>query len=345
MQFDYFYGNEAEQFTFYRIPKVLVSSPRFRKVSDSAKLLYGLMLDRMALSVRNGWFDENNRAYIYFTTKEIMETMCCATEKATKIVAELDSKKGIGLIERIKQGQGKPAKIYLKKFVGVCSETAAESRVSKTENQELRAADTACDSRAPRVSKIENQGFCTAENRIFENRNSSVSISESEDFRNSKCNNTDISDTEYSNTEIKSYHIPEQKSNNSGDDAMRWMEKRRAYENIIKKNIDYDIIVNDYGREWLDEIVAIMVDTVCSDAPTIRINRQDFPQETVKSRLLKLNASHIEYLYFALKNNKSDVRNIHAFLITAIYRSYDTANNWYSAKVNHDMYEGARRNE
>ena len=111
MQFDYFYGNEAEQFTFYRIPKVLVSSPRFRKVSDSAKLLYGLMLDRMALSVRNGWFDENNRAYIYFTTKEIMETMCCATEKATKIVAELDSKKGIGLIERIKQGQGKPAKI------------------------------------------------------------------------------------------------------------------------------------------------------------------------------------------------------------------------------------------
>ena len=123
------------------------------------------------------------------------------------------------------------------------------------------------------------------------------------------------------------------------------MEKRRAYENIIKENIDYDIIVNDYGREWLDEIVAIMVDTVCSDAPTIRINRQDFPQETVKSRLLKLNASHIEYLYFALKNNKSDVRNIHAFLITAIYRSYDTANNWYSAKVNHDMYEGARRNE
>lgn len=64
MQFDYFYGNEAEQFTFYRIPKVLVSSPQFKTVSDSAKLLYGLMLDRMSLSIRNGWFDEQGRAYI-----------------------------------------------------------------------------------------------------------------------------------------------------------------------------------------------------------------------------------------------------------------------------------------
>lgn len=107
MQLDYFYGNEAEQFTFYRIPKLLVTSPQFRRVLDSAKLLYGLMLDRMSLSVKNGWFDEQNRAYIYFTVNDIMELMLCGTEKATKLVAELDSVKGIGLIERVKQGQGK----------------------------------------------------------------------------------------------------------------------------------------------------------------------------------------------------------------------------------------------
>lgn len=114
MQFDYFYGDEAEQFTFYRIPKVLITSQQFKKVSDSAKLLYGLMLDRMGLSIRNGWFDEQNRAYIFFTVNDIMEQMNCKTEKATKLVAEL---KGIGLIERVKQGQGKPSKIYLKKFI------------------------------------------------------------------------------------------------------------------------------------------------------------------------------------------------------------------------------------
>ena len=67
MQFDYFYGNEAEQFTFYRIPKILITSPHFKKISDSAKLLYGLMLDRMSLSIRNGWLDDDNRAYIFFT--------------------------------------------------------------------------------------------------------------------------------------------------------------------------------------------------------------------------------------------------------------------------------------
>ena len=68
LEFDYFYGNEAEQFTFYRIPKLLITSPEFKRISDSAKLLYGLMLDRMCLSMKNGWVDEDNRAYIFFTT-------------------------------------------------------------------------------------------------------------------------------------------------------------------------------------------------------------------------------------------------------------------------------------
>ena len=107
LEFDYFYGNEAEQFTFYRIPKLLITSPEFKRISDSAKLLYGLMLDRMCLSMKNGWVDEDNRAYIFFTTNDVMEQMNCGTEKATKMINELE--KGIGLIERKKQGQGKPA--------------------------------------------------------------------------------------------------------------------------------------------------------------------------------------------------------------------------------------------
>ena len=100
LEFDYFYGNEAEQYAFYRIPKPLITSPLFKKVSDSAKLLYGLMLDRMCLSIKNGWVDEDNRAYIFFTTNDVMELMNCGTEKATKMINELE--KGIGLIERKK---------------------------------------------------------------------------------------------------------------------------------------------------------------------------------------------------------------------------------------------------
>ena len=171
MQFDYFYGNEAEQFTFYRIPKILVTSPHFKKISDSAKLLYGLMLDRMSLSIRNGWLDNDNRAYIFFTTNDIMEQMCCGTEKATKMLAELDSEKGIGLIERVKQGQGKPAIIYLKKFYEL-EDAARSTKLSEIESQDFQESkNKTFGNRKTRLSKIESQDFRKSKNKTFGNRN------------------------------------------------------------------------------------------------------------------------------------------------------------------------------
>ena len=331
IQFEYFYGNEAEQFTFYRIPKILVTSPTFKRVSDSAKLLYGLMLDRMSLSIRNGWVDDENRAFIYFTTNDVMEQMCCGTEKATKLLAELDVEKGIGLIERKKQGQGKPAIVYLKKFY-----------ISEND-----------DDRKLRLSETETPDFRKSKFKTFENRNSRLSEVESADFRESKSNynkynNTEFNDTEKNNTEVSDTEIPSYPINRvngntspssagKGIDTMRWIEKRQTYEKIIKNNIDYDIIVNNYSKAWLDEIVAVMVDVVCSDEPTIRINKQEYPHEVVKSRFLKINSTHIEYIDMALRSNTSDVRNIRAFLITTIYRSFETADNWFSAKVQYDM--------
>ena len=171
MQFDYFYGSEAEQFTFYRIPKILITSQFFKKVSDSAKLLYGLMLDRMSLSIRNGWLDDDNRAYIFFTTNDVMEQMCCGTEKATKMLTELDSEKGIGLIERVKQGQGKPAIIYLKKFYEL-EDTARSTKLSEIESQDFQESKVKTfENRKTRLSKIESQDFRKSKNKTFENRN------------------------------------------------------------------------------------------------------------------------------------------------------------------------------
>lgn len=114
--FEYFYGGESEQFSFYRIPRQLLVGPEFKHVSTDAKLLYGLMLDRMGLSARNGWYDEENRVFIYYPLDEIKEALNCSNDKAVKLLAELDSGKGIGLIQRVKQGQGKPARIYVKRF-------------------------------------------------------------------------------------------------------------------------------------------------------------------------------------------------------------------------------------
>ena len=114
---DYFYGEESEQFSYFRIPRLLVRSKKFKTLSTDAKLLYGLMLDRMGLSAKHGWYDELGRVYIYYTLDEIQTDLMCGHNKAVRLLAELDTgKDGFGLIERVKQGQGRPAKIYVKKF-------------------------------------------------------------------------------------------------------------------------------------------------------------------------------------------------------------------------------------
>ena len=117
----YYYGHSGEQYAFFRIPKLLLTDARFAEVSTDAKLLYGLLLDRMELSYRNGWIDDQNRVFIIFTAEEVMSTLHCRSEKATRLFAELDSTKGIGLIERKRQGLGRPTIIYVKNFSGVLS--------------------------------------------------------------------------------------------------------------------------------------------------------------------------------------------------------------------------------
>ena len=104
MTLDYFYGDQAEQFSFYRIPKVLFTDERFRNISAEAKVLYGILLDRMSLSRKNGWLDDDDRVYIIFTLDEVMSSIGCAVQKAAKLLSELDEKSG--LIERKRQGLG-----------------------------------------------------------------------------------------------------------------------------------------------------------------------------------------------------------------------------------------------
>ena len=123
-------------------------------------------------------------------------------------------------------------------------------------------------------------------------------------------------------------------------DGMDRMDERSEYEEIIKENLDYDILCQDpkFDKDRFREIMDIMLDAVCSNAPTIRINGEDMPQQVVKSRFLKLNSSHIEYVLEAMSKNPSDIRNIRAYLLTALYNASLTIDNYYSALVNHDFY-------
>jgi len=129
--FDYFYGAQAEQFSFYRVPKVLFTRDQFKYLSAEAKTLYGIMLDKLDLSIKNHWVDEKGRVYIIYTIEQIMEDMNCADQKATKLLDELEKK--YGLIERKRQGLGKPNLIFVKNFItGV--DNIVETRIKNREN-------------------------------------------------------------------------------------------------------------------------------------------------------------------------------------------------------------------
>ena len=131
--FDYFYGAQAEQFSFYRVPKVLFTREQFKQLSAEAKILYGIMLDKLNLSVKNKWVDEKGRVYIIYTIEQIMADMNCADQKATKLLDELEKK--CGLIERKRQGLGKPNLIFVKNFItGV--EGSMMARIQNRENHD-----------------------------------------------------------------------------------------------------------------------------------------------------------------------------------------------------------------
>lgn len=312
MKFDYFYGNEAEQFTFYRIPKVLITSPQFKRVSDSAKLLYGLMLDRMGLSIKNGWFDEQGRAYIFYKLEDIMLDMNCCHTTVCKLFAELDVKKGIGLIECVKQGQGNPQKIYLKKFVNTDS-SQTYSRLPKSESQDFQILNF-------KTSK-------TQTSRLPKN--------ESQDFQDLTPNNTKLNNTEFSDT----YPITSHQGNTK--DTIGYDEVE-AYRKLIKENIEYDILVQKlkFDVELIDNIVNIITDSICTSKPKLTVGSESRDAETVKSQLLKLNSEHIEYVIECLKSNTSDVGNPKQYILTALYNAPDTMSSYYALKVGHDMRGG-----
>ena len=125
MTLDYFYGQAGELFAFYRIPKALFQKPQFQTLSTDAKTLYGILLDRMSLSVKNGWLDEQGRVFIIFTIEDVKRALCCADNKATKLLRELEK---FGLIERKRRGLGKPSLVYVKNFSAESSKSIFQNR-------------------------------------------------------------------------------------------------------------------------------------------------------------------------------------------------------------------------
>lgn len=355
LQFDYYRGMEAEQYTFYRIPKVLFTAECFKSLSCEAKVLYGLLLDRMSLSIKNRWFDEEDRVYIIFTVEEIAELMNCGTQKAVRLLKELDADKGIGLIEKKRLGLGKPNVIYVKNFI--IRQTEDKEREEKQGGMPINAQNS--ENHNSRVVKTTIQEFPESQFKNGENHTSGMVGITIQEFPKSQSNKTDINKTDLSKTEFSETECSKPDLNNpeSGVSAIHpnpilsnpsipgtepdVMGEMDAYRDIIREHISYECFQDGryHRREDVDELVELMVEVMMlPDNGTVRIAGVEKPAAVVKNRFMKLNHEHMEYILTCLGANTTKVGNIKAYLLTTLYNAPMTISNYYTAEVNHDLY-------
>ena len=320
LNLDYYYGSEADQYSFYRIPKVLLTDPRYKGVSIEAKVLYGLLLDRMGLSLKNGWMDSGRRVYIYFTQEDAMQTMDCGHNKAVRLFADLER---IGLIERKKQGQGRRTRIYVKNFTlppedGETSDFGKSSTPSGPKGEVLTSEK--------RMSAPPKNGGL--------------------DLPKSDANKTDKNKTDWNDTDPSI--LPPAPALYASSPAGRprgrmRMDEMERYRELIKENIGFDRLLTEHpcDTETLEGYVELMVEVCCSRREFIRIAGEEVAAGMVKSRFLKLDHEHVAYVLDCLNQTTTLVKNIKAYTLTALYNAPVTIGQYYASLVSHDLAQDA----
>lgn len=384
LQIDYYYGDEPDRLCFYRIPKVMFTKACFADVSTDAKVLYGLLLDQMSLSVENRWIDGNNRVFIMFSVQRVCAYLGCKKDKALKLLAELDVETGIGLIERVKRGQGKSDVIYVKSF-----EVAADAKdkdeirnlrkniSDKRENENIFPEDVDEDydmkvvekndqSENPttlyigkQVGKIDQSEkttslyekkvvgktdrseistSCGRKNRVLEVGNSDPNNTEYNDTENINSNPINLSYGSRSSVRKKIQDYNDQRKSDGLIDEYSTYDPK--YLKILERNLEYENHMKYDSwddKEMYKELFKIIVQTVCIKRDSININGTSYPYEVVKSRFLKLNSNHLEYVMDCMRKTTTKITNIRAYMLTALYNSTDTMNHYYQQEVQHDM--------
>ncbi len=274
MEFDYYYGIEAEQFSFYRVPRLLIKDERFKGLSSDAKILYGLMLDRMSLSMKNGWLDEGNRAYIIYAVENIMEDLGCSKPTCIKIMRELDSDNGIGLIEKKRRGLGKPDLIYVKNFASLTgkeTEGGTEKRSENTDSfaevknlyfkkeKNLTSARKETELQEVKKADFKREKFLTSRGKeieLQEVKNPAPNYNKP-NYTDKKQNNPiHLSERERKAGKEESQQVYTIMPKNNMD-TMDEMESANAYMALIRKNLEYEhyMAYAPHGdRELFEEI-------------------------------------------------------------------------------------------
>ena len=370
--FDYYYGREAEQFSFYRIPRMLIKDEHFSSLSNDAKILYGLMLDRMSLSVRNGWQDDQDRTYIIYTIDAIMEDLNCCKTKAVKTLGELDVASGIGLVEKKRQGLGKPDIIYVKNFVGITIVPSPDEDIKNREDaydyaMKDEQSETKTSANPQNSSEVHKMDFKKStkwtsgsmpnglqEVHKMDSRKSTEWTSSSmqsglQEVCKMDSNYNNMNQTNLSYTEnIQSNPINPAKMNvreNMVPEQMNRMEEINSALAYVRDIVGYDILKDTeihgrkaYDMHMVDELLDVMVSAMTSKKPYLNIGGEDVPIQQVKSRFEKYNMQILEYVMNCLQNNTTKVINIRKYMLAALFNAPMTINMYYQAEVNHDMY-------
>ena len=306
MEFNYYYGDEADQFSFIRIPKLLLTGEAFADLSLQAKVLYGLLLDRMGLSVKNHWLDDDNRVFIIYQIAEIQEDLGYSKKKAMGFLGELET---MGLVEKRKRGFGLPSIIYVKNFI------ISEMGTS-------RGVDLGTSS-----------GALTGTSRG--DLSGTTEVPAGEPLKN----NTKYINTYLSNTESNQILSADEMG---CDDEI---SKFKAYQEIIRKNLELDIMLERYPfhQDVISGIYDLILEVVMSKSEYILISSDKYPTELVKSKMLKLNSSHLEYVLDCMASNTTKVRNIKKYLLATLFNAPTTMGSFYQSEVNFDMPQYARQ--
>ncbi len=310
MEFDYYYGAEADQFRFFRIPKVLFEKPCFKELRCEAKLLYGMMLDQLSLSRKNGWIDEEGRTFIIYTEKVIGEEMGVSADTARKYIRDLEQ---IGLIEKKRRGQGRADMIYVKNFVKPKKSVSDQ----KEENVE-------------KSSEPEKLGFLNPKNSVSRNVNFQVLETENFGLNETNRNKTNI----YNIYPYPIYPSEEEKDGSDRDE----MENDIA---MIKKNIEYEILSERYAEKndnRFEELYQLIVEMVTGKRESLTIGGTTYSQEFIRKRFLSVNHSHVDYALWMLDEHYGEIRNMRKYLIAILFNAPTTMNSYTLQRVKHDMY-------
>jgi len=303
---------------FFKLYAMLFKDPIYAKLSLEAKVLYSIMRSRCELSAKEGW-EENGRVYIFFTIGEIMKVFQCGTAKAVRILDELDKLKGIGLIERKKQGRGFPSKIFVLDIISP---------------ENVTAENCQCENSSGNIASNPETETC-------QNENSKLSESETQEFSDSKPINND---KKYKNNNYKDISQSSNDSENhfkQNSVAAEMIERREMYRNVLKANINYPVLINQCGNIWLDEIVELMLGVICSQKDTVKIGGEMYPSAVVKERYLELNEYHIEYVYHIINSVSGSIKNMREYIRTSLYNSPETADSWMRARVKAEIRSGS----